>query len=533
MQDITRQILEFLSRPEAYAHHPASVRCVQTHASWVFLASPYVYKVKKPVDFGFLNFTTLERRYQNCLRELQLNRRLAEDVYLDVEAICRIDGRWVLTTEPQGEVFEWCVRMRELDPREFLRQRLLDSVVTPADVRRVAERLLAFYESQPPLPLEESRAATERLHTFAADNLRVATQFAGQSITAHGLAALAEYNRIFELTHATLLQSRSQLGWIRDAHGDLHLDHVHLSGDAVRIYDCLEFNAELRHIDVACDVAFLIMDLDFHGRHDLAEILKARLQESWRDPALTQLLCYYQCYRGCVRGKVESLHSVTETAADPERQAAIALARRYFQLAVGYALSGTAPCVLVCCGRIATGKSALAEFLSQETGWPLYSSDRLRKTLANVELNYRGTAEERATLYGSAMTEQVYSELSHQAVWHFRRGHSVILDATYSDRQHRTSLRQSVTTAGGSLMWVEATADDAVVRARLRRREHESHVISDAREADFEMLTSKYNAPMEIPESALLRISTDGEQQQTCTELLRTLVSRNARSGGP
>ncbi len=530
MEEITRRVLEFLANPESYPHQPKEVRRLQTHASWVFLASPFVYKIKKPVDFGFLNFTTLERRRENSLAEVELNRRLAEDVYLGVAAVCYVNGSLLLTSQPQGEVMEWCVWMRELDSAGFLLQRLHDGCLTAEQITRVAERLLRFYQTQPPLPESESQAATSRIHQHAGDNLAIAQQFSGRTLSKHCLTAIAEYNCVFEATHGALLKSRSNQGWIQDTHGDLHLDHIHLSDDSIRIYDCLEFSAELRHTDVACDIAFLTMDLDFHGRPDLGQVLIQRLQDAWKDPDLPHLLTYYQCYRACVRGKVESLHSVTETAEENERTEAIELAHRYFRLALRYAIAGTRPRLFVFCGRIASGKSSLAEFLSDETGWLVFSSDRLRKTLGGVDLYHRGTDQERAILYSRQITDQVYSELQQQAIARLQAGHCVILDATYSDREHRDILRRQIVAAGFSLMWVEAVASDATVRDRLRHRNQNRQVISDAREEDFEKLAAGYLAVKEIPDAELISIPTEGTALKTQTDLLQHLVRKNASS---
>lgn len=533
MEEITRRVLEFLANPESYPHQPREVRRLQTHASWVFLASPFVYKIKKPVDFGFLNFTTLERRRQNSLAEVELNRRLAEDVYLGVAAVCCVNGSWQLTSHPQGKVLEWCVWMRELDAAGFLLQRLHDGCLTTDEITRVAERLLRFYQTQPPLPDSESQAATIRIHQHAGDNLAIAQQFSGRTLSKHCLTAIAEYNCVFEATHGALLRSRSNQGWIQDTHGDLHLDHIHLSDDAVRIYDCLEFSAELRHTDVACDIAFLTMDLDFHGRPDLGQFLIQQLQNTWKDPGLPHLLTYYQCYRACVRGKVESLFSITETAEENERTEAQERARRYFRLALRYTMAGTRPRLFVFCGRIASGKSSLAEFLSDETGWLVLSSDRLRKTLSGVALHHRGTEQERARLYSRQITDQVYSELWQRAIVRLQAGHCIILDATYSDRGHRDTLRRQIATAGFSMMWVEAIASNATVRDRLRHRNRDGHVISDAREEDFDRLAAGYLAVQEIPDAELISIPTENTAVKTQTNLLHSLVQKNASSTLP
>ncbi len=520
----TQRLLDFLSDSYSYPHRPPQVTRVQTHASWVFFAPPFVYKIKKPVSLGFLDFSTLELRHEDCKRELVLNRRLAEDVYLGVEPICEHEGR--LHFGGYGEIVEWAVKMRKLDPRYFLLELMMTEEVGTREMDRIVERLQRFYATQPPLPPGEVRTANEHLRQGTEDNFKTSAKFVGQSVSQHALDAIAQFTREFFTRQSALLESRLHDGWIRECHGDLHLDHIHLSPEGVCIYDCIEFNTDFRCIDVACDIAFLAMDLDFNGRPDLARYIVERFAVLLDDHGIRALMDFYKCYRACVRGKVESLHASAETVAESEKQSSLHLARRYFQLALQYAVAGSKPCVFVFMGKVASGKSALAEALGLETGWRVQSSDRVRKTLAGAPLNHRGSEVERAELYAPEMTQKTYDLLFEQALASVSEGRSVILDATFSKLEQRNAFKQIVVSAGCDVRWIEAHASEAVVCERLKERDQDHAVVSDARLEDYKRLSSGYEPPDELLAEEKISILADGRLDQVFSELLSRLVVR-------
>ena len=518
----TQRLLDFLSDKDSYPHRPPQVTLVQTHASWVFIAPPFVYKIKKPVSLGFLDFSSLELRHADCKREVMLNRRLAADVYLGVEPVCEHEGG--LHFGGYGTVIEWVVKMRQLDPRYFLLELMNSQDVGSLEMDRIVDKLQRFYATQPSLPPGEVRTANEHLRQGTEDNFKTSARFVGRSLSQHALDSIALYTRGFFTRHSALLESRLHDGWIRDCHGDLHLDHIHLSPEAVCIYDCIEFNTDFRCIDVACDIAFLAMDLDFNGRPDLARHIVERFALLLDDHGLRSLMDFYKCYRACVRGKVESLHACAESVTEGEKQSSLQLARRYFQLALQYAVAGSKPCVFVFMGKVASGKSALAKALGQETGWPVHSSDRLRKTLAGTPLNHRGSEAERAALYAPAMTQKTYDLLFEQALATLHSGHCVILDATFSKLEHRTALRKLMASAGCEVRWIEAHASEPVVRERLKERDQDEAVVSDARLEDYKRLSAGYEPPNELPPDAKLSILADGSLDQVLSVLLNQMV---------
>ena len=265
------QLLAFLLDRCSYSHHPRSVRLIQTHASYVFLAAPYVYKVKKPVNFGFLDFSTLEKRRYFSERETSLNRRLSPDVHLGVVPILLREG--TLTFDAGGEVVEYAVKMRKLEERYFLSQLVKRNQVGSRELDRIVSTLKAFYESQKPGVDVVKWGRIEKLKISTRENFRQTEIFVGITISAPAFETIRFYTDDFYRRSAPLFESRVRERRIGDCHGDLHLDHIHLTPTQLSIYDCIEFNDRFRYIDHANDIAFLAMDFDYQGRRDLSRVL--------------------------------------------------------------------------------------------------------------------------------------------------------------------------------------------------------------------------------------------------------------------
>lgn len=525
------QLLPFLLNPQSYPHRPRTVRLVQTHASFVFVVPPLVYKVKKPVNFGFLNFSTLEQRRHFCEREVALNRRLSPGIYLGVVPISRREGRFVFG---DGDaVVEYAVQMRKLADGGFLDQLVTRNRLVPADLDRIADALKNFYEAQHPTEEIEAWGRIDRLRISTDENFRQTKEFIGHTLSRAAFETIRFYTNRFYARHARLFASRIRERRIRDCHGDLHLEHIHLTPRALHIYDCIEFNDRFRYVDVASDVAFLAMDLDYEGRPELARHFATRIAAALHDDGLPRLLDFYKCYRAYVRGKVESLHSLAHAASEEERRDSADRARRYFRLALQYAVAGSQPLALAVMGRIASGKSTLAHALGAELGWEVYSSDYVRKKLAGFPLYERSSAAARARLYSAAMTKQTYDRLLTTAAAQLQKGHGVILDATFARREHRDLLAERFGKSGLAWRVLEAHASDAAVKQRLRAREAKPDEVSDARLEDFAPLTRLYEPPVELPAARRARVRATGPLAQTVTTALQSLARIQVESRCP
>lgn len=518
----TRELLAALETPASYPHAPDEVTLIQTHISFVALAPPYVYKVKKPVDLGFLDFTTLEKRRHYCQQEVELNRRLCDAIYEGIVPISRTDEGLII--EDDTAVVEVAVKMKQLAEDGFADVRLARDAFTADDLERVAAKLQAFYDAQSSSPEIAAAGRTRKLCVSTDENFAQTEAHVGSLLSQPAYDTLRYATDRFYDQHAALLNRRRAGGHIIDAHGDLRLEHVHLTPDRVCIYDCIEFNERFRHIDVANDIAFLAMDLDLHGRPDLANHLVWLMVRGLNDPELPRLVDFYKSYRAYVRGKVEGMRSLEEEVPSDERAKSRQRARTAYQWALRYMVAGSQPLIIAVMGRVATGKSTIARQVASALGWPALNSDRVRKQQANVPLHERSDASTREALYTRAMTDQTYHALVETAVERAAAGQGTVLDATFSRQRHRDALRTRMQEAGLPHVFVELTADDATVRTRLRQREQAREVVSDARLDDFEMLNAHYEAPDALEDARHIHVISEDAPEVTTTEALKHLV---------
>jgi uncharacterized protein len=463
-----------LLRPKLYPHRPADVTLVQTHISYVFLAGDAVYKIKKPVRFSFLDFSTLAQRRHFCHEEIRLNRRLAPDVYLEVVGICRSGDDYRLGTEDDPAAVEYAVHMRRL-PDDRMLDRLLDRhQVTAAMIDAIAARLAEFHRNAAAGPQVTANGDPAAIWRVLEDNYNGVRPFRGNTIAASDDDAIQRFARDFLARNDALFRKRQAEHRVRECHGDLHSEHVCFS-QGLSIFDCIEFNEVFRYCDVASDIAFLAMDLDYHGHPELAAHFVARYASEARDTDLPRLVPFYQCYRAYVRGKVDSLKSAEEEVGAAERDAARRSAVRHFALAYRYTWTAT-PCLVAIAGLSGTGKSAIASALHARTGCVHLNSDVIRKQLAGVPPQVRLSAE----YYSEAYGERTYAELFAQAGMQLAAGHGVILDATFQRRAGRDTARALARAHGVPFLLVECRCNEDEIRRRLERRAYEHHTASDA-----------------------------------------------------
>jgi aminoglycoside phosphotransferase family enzyme/predicted kinase len=515
-----------LRDPETYPHEPASVTLRETHISLVALVPPRVYKVKKAVELGFLDFSTLAQRRHYCEEEVRLNSRLCADTYegvvpiVETEAGLRVDP----SDAVDGTTVEYAVRMRHLSHDQFLHNRVARDEVSRTDVDRVAGALSTFYKTRSSSPEVAAAGWIENLRVSTDENFEQTAGQVGDLLSSPAYDALRYYVDRFYEQNAALLHRRRAGGLVVDGHGDLRLEHVHLTDEALCIYDCIEFNDRLRHLDVANDLAFLAMDFDLHGRPDLGRRLVGRVAEALGDPELDTLIAFYKSYRAYVRGKVEGMQARDEGRAPTDRARSRRRAVRHYRWALRYALAGERPLVVVVFGRSGTGKSTQAAALADATGWAHLSSDRIRKRRAGVPQHRRSTPAERERLYTDRLTDLTYRTLQQRAVERGRAHRGTVLDATYSAPARRDALRTALRAADVPYAFVELTAPDDVLRGRLSDRNATSAHASDARADDFEDLSARYEAPTALESPFHVRVDTEDAPDDTTLAILKALI---------
>ncbi len=330
---ISPSAVRTLLEPQAYPHNPREVELAQTQMSFIFLTGEYVYKVKKPVDLGYLDYTTLEKRRFFCHQELELNRRLCPTAYLAVVPVVESAGR--LSFEGPGEAIEYAVKMKQLPGDRMMDVLLPQGQVTTDMVATVAAKLVRFHKAT---QTDESIASFGRLDVIRRncdENFTQTEKYIGSSITAEEYQRIRDYTDRFIDANRQLFNRRVAEDKIRDCHGDLHAAHVCFTDD-ICIYDCIEFNDRFRYSDVASEIAFLAMDLDRYQQSALSVHLVDTYVGLSRDEGLLGLLDFYKCYRAYVRGKVESFKLDDPYIPEEEKARVLSAAQSYFKLARSY-----------------------------------------------------------------------------------------------------------------------------------------------------------------------------------------------------
>lgn len=469
-------LITALLSPDAFPERPEYVRLVQTHISYVFILPDVVYKIKKPVDLGFLDFTTIEKRRFFCEEEARLNSRLAPEIYLGVVPITFRNGR--AQVNGAGAAVDYAVKMKRVADDCLLVNAVKDGAVTPEAIRRIAAVIAAFHRDA---KTDERIAAFGDAGMIAYntdENFKQTAGFVGSIISRAEYERIKTYTLGFIEANAATFAKRVGNGFIRDCHGDIHSEHVSISGK-IEIIDCIEFNERFRFSDVVSDAAFLSMDLDYLGRHDLAVIFDAAYLDATGDAEGRRLLGFYKCYRAYVRGKVAGLKSLEPEVGEEEAGVAHVEAARHFHLAALYAEGGYRPTLVIVRGLSGTGKTTLAGAISKAADMPVLSSDIIRKQLAGLRPDEHKDYAYGGGIYGEAFTDKTYAELIDRAGLMLKVGRSVIVEATFARRRHLMAASGAAKEAGAQTRLIECRATDDTVMRNMAERADKG-TVSDA-----------------------------------------------------
>ena len=513
---IAEQLTDLL-RPDAFPHPARDLRVVETHISWIVLAGDFAYKLRKPVNFGFLDFSTLDKRWLDCEAEVELNRRLCADLYIGVTGVVQRDGH--LYMGGPGAWLEPAVAMRRLPESGMLPVVLERGLADDRLVERIARQLAEFHAHAATGDGVDDYGRLASIRANWNENFEQAT-----SIDARTRETIRAYVDQFFERNAALLERRVRTGCIRDGHGDLHAGSVCATRRKLYLFDCIEFNARFRCADVAADVAFLAMDLDHLGRADLSTTFVDAYVRASGDKELTHLLDFYKCYRAFVRGKVMDLRAAQARADCDEAERIQQEAHAYFDLAYTYATRSAPPLLVVVMGLPATGKTTLAHALAGRFGLVHLSSDVARKKLGGLRPTaHRPESYERG-LYSRSMTRRTYAVLLRRAARALRRGQSVVMDATFGQLGDRAAVRQLARRTGARLHVVLCSADDGVIRARLETRAFDVRSTSDARLEIWPSLRAAFAEPLEIADT--ITVDTTRPVEHVLNEVVAAIRAR-------
>ena len=505
MQKIPSDLINFLLKPESYPENPGAVTHVETHISHVFIGDNLVYKIKKPVNFGFLDFSTLKKRLRFCKKEVILNARLAKNIYVDVVPIYKNGSNYSFQETSGSRVAEYAVRMKRIPMECLLFNLINEGRPLYRDLEEVGRSLALFHWGIKPYRGKRF-GGIDIIAAASEENFNQIKAFCGLTVDEKIYETIMDYTRDFLAKNGKLFSGRKRDGFVREGHGDLHCQHICLEYPPI-IFDCIEFNDSFRTIDILEDIAFLFMDLEYRGRFDLTSCLSKSYFEGWQEAFNEDLLQFYKIYRAVVRGKVESL---TATSVDEahEREGATSRARNYFHLAdyyIRYARQPFNPVVFM--GLSGSGKSTIAKGFSKDS--LVLRSDKIRKETLGVNTGDHLYGAVGEGIYNPELTRQIYCTLLDKALSSAREGRKVIVDATYLKANQREYFHDACIAQGLNPFFVHCFASEDTLRDRIRKRMEGGKDISDAHPGVLEHQLKLLEESDELPSFRVLRINTE------------------------
>jgi uncharacterized protein len=457
-------LFQKMLRPEFYPHPVQEpIGFVQTHISYVFLTGDYAYKAKKPMNFGFLDYSTLEKRQHFCTEELRMNQRGAPGLYLDVLPITQSGEDFELGGT--GEAVEYVVKMRQFPETALLSSISDRGELTEELLVRLAKAIAQFHKTCPSSDYVRSFGEVAQIRQAFDENYEQTVGYIGGPQTQQQFNETKAYTDRFFAERGELFGDRIQNNWIRECHGDPHLGNICLWEDQLMLFDCIEFNESFRLVDVMFDVAYIVMELEMRQRPDLSAIFVSTYVEETGDWEGLQVLPIYVNRQTYVRAKVTSFMLNDPSVPEAEKKKGSEKAALYYRLAWEYSKPKQGKLFLTC-GLSGSGKSTTARELARQTGGIYIRSDAVRKHLGGIALDQRGGDE----LYSAEMTEKTYGKLMELGMTLAKQGYTVILDAKYDRQALRGTVIEAAKAAGITLQIMHCDAPLEVLGDRLRQR---------------------------------------------------------------
>ena len=520
-------LVESMLNPAFYPESPNKITLVQTHISYVFIADERVYKVKKPVNFGFLDFTSLEKRKYFCDQEVELNRRLAPQAYLDVVPICADESGRLHLGANGGQVVEYAVEMIRLPNDRMLKSLLSEKRAGYPEMEAIAAKVADFHAHAATGGAVNEMGRIETIRFNCEENFNQTEKYVGRTVSRDRYDFMRDYVQSFLAREQELLERRITDHRIRDCHGDLHLEHICLT-DGIVIFDCIEFNERFRYSDIASEVAFLAMDLDYNGYPEFAEAFVSAYLTYSKDRELLKLLNFYQSYRAYVRAKVISFRLDEPALSDVARKEIHDVASRYYELAFHYAARLKAPALILVAGLMGTGKSVLSKNLASLLDAEVIRMDALRKEMLDIppaERRYENFGE---GIYSDAISREAYRRAFEAAEEKLAKGQAVIIDASFKKREERMRAREAASRHNADFFMIECVCPEHEIKRRLNRRTLNRRDPSDGRWEIFETQKRDFDeinasGKPEFPEEAHIRIDTSTSREEAAIKALRRI----------
>ena len=508
-----------LKNPSTYGSDVSSVQLLQTHISFVALTDTFVYKIKKPVNFGFLDFSTLEKRKQFCEEEIRLNKRLCPEIYVDVVALTETKESG-LEINGKGPVVDYAIKMNQFSQENIMTSLLEQGKVTKNHIDMLCRILVNFYQTYESNETIQQYGTLESVKQNIDENFIQTKDVIDVTIQKETYSFLKESCDLFFKQNKDVFKKRLKQDRIRDCHGDLHSGNIVLSDNGtICVFDCIEFNKRFRYIDVASDIGFLAMDLDFHNQFYLSSYLIQTYVEKSKDEDVYDVLNFYKSYRAYVRGKVLGFQLADPHIEEEKQKDIISTAQRYYDLSAYYAelfllhLKRKQPIVFLVSGLTGTGKSTLASKLAVDYHATIINTDVVRKQLAGINTYERHHDEPNTGLYDPKNVMATYEKVIEQGKDHLLNGRSVVFDATFQRKTHRDMAKKLAEEHHAVFVPILCTCPDDIAKTWLEKRLHEK-TVSDGRWEIYQEMKKTFEAYEKTEEHVMVDMSKETYQDQ-------------------
>jgi len=479
--------IEELQNPETFnLSSDVDIDVIQTHISFVILTKNSAYKIKKPVDFGFLDFSTLEKRKHFCKEELRLNSRLCPELYEEIIAFTETDNGSRVEINGEGPVVEYAVKMKQFPQKNIMTHLLQQNKITTHHIDELVNELVSFYASSPSNEEIASYGSIDAVKKNIDENFDQTKDKIGITISKPQFDHIKEANDLFFEKQYTVIQKRKENGYIKSCHGDLHSGNIVLFKNSLCVFDCIEFNKRFRYIDIASDIGFFAMDLDIQNYPFLSSYLMTQYLKKSKDTTLLSVINLYKSYRAYVRGKVLGFQLDDPHIEEAKKQSLIDQIKTYFDLSAYYAslmvlaVEVSYPIVFMMSGLTGTGKSTVARKISVDYDAVVINTDVVRKETAGVDKYERHLDEPNKGMYSPKRVHQTYVNVMNFAKEYLEKGKNVVLDATFQKWDHRNMAHELADDYNALVIPVYCTCPESVAKEWLENR-MKSKSVSDGR----------------------------------------------------
>lgn len=477
-------LIEKLKDPLTYGENVKRVNLLQTHISFVALTGEYAYKIKKPVNFGFLDFSTIEKRRFFCEEELRLNRRLCPDIYLEVLPVTKKGNK--ISIGGDGEIIDYALKMREFSQDRIMTNMLKENKVDEDTIDRIVDILVKFYKSSERSKDIDFYGSVGVIKTNTDENFSQTEPFVDKTIEEHVYKHIKDATNEFLEKKRDVFENRIKNRFICDCHGDLHSGNIVIEDKSICIFDCIEFNERFRYSDVASDVAFLAMDLDFLGYPYLSAYFIEKYVDMSGDYSIFDVLNFYKCYRAYVRGKVNSFKLEDKNISAEEKKEIRDIAKKYFDLAFYYSklfsieLKKDRPLLFATTGLVGTGKTTVAKKISIDYNARIISTDVVRKELEGIDKFERRFDDYNKGLYSPEKMAHTYERVVELASDELLKNKNIVLDGTFKNKLLREKVKDLSNKTRSRYLFLYCNCPEEKVKEYLESR-IKKRSISDGR----------------------------------------------------